>query len=194
MFTPSEWMNICGGIKAGAQIGLALNDYFAQRAKSNLLRLQADAREFDARQMLYDAEAYYNASAGAQNAGWQEATIRGMRLAQDVGRTYTGAAGAGIDVSSAVRANVEESMRREAAWDIGRIGENSTSEAKALMTKAGAAMANYHIGMGEAAVLRQNAKITRANAWGGIAGGLLSAFGTLAATYGMSGMAGARAS
>lgn len=173
------------GIVAGAQLGNAWADYFAQRLKAGQYRMQARGAEFEAKQYIGQAREYWRASSGMQEAGWQEAAMRGQRLAQDVGRVYTSSAGAGIDVSSASVRHVERTNRAEAAADVNAINANATAQARQYMTQSGNAMANYHIGMGNAAALRQNAKIARSNAWGELVGGVLSAAGTMVGGMGV---------
>lgn len=176
---------IGSGIQAGAQLGNAWAAYFGQRLQAGQYRMQASAAEFEAGQGITAAKRYWGAAAGAQRAGWQEAAMRGQRLAQDVGRVYTGAAGAGIDVSSDVVRHVERTNRTEALADMDAINANATAQAQQLMAQSGSAMAQYHIGMGNAAVMRQNAKIARTNAWGELVGGVLSSVGTMVGGYGM---------
>ena len=139
--------------------------------------MQAKTAKFAAEQSREDAAGFMLRAADAQASGWQEAAMRGQRLAQDVGRVYTSAAGAGIDVSSATVRHVERTDRMEAKADMDAINANAAAQGRAYAEQAGNAMANYHMGMADAAQLRQNAKMARSRGRMEMLGGLLSAWG-----------------
>ena len=161
-----------GGLVLGA-----LNKYWASRWEARSLKMQARVAKWQARQSKADAAGLMLQAGDAQAEGWQESAMRGQRLAQDVGRVYAGAAGAGIDVSSYTVRHVEETNRREAAADVDAINANAAAKGAAYARQAGNAMAAYHIGMADAAQLRANAKMARQRGRMEMVGGLLSAFG-----------------
>lgn len=164
-------------ISTGALVAGALNKYWSSRWQAKTLKMQVRATEFAAEQSKADAGGYMMRAADAQASGWQEAAMRGQRLAQDVGRVYTGAAGAGIDVSSATVRHVERTNRAEAKADMDAINANAAAQGRAYAEQAGNAMADYYIGMADAAQLRQNAKMAKSRGRMEMLGGLLSAWG-----------------
>ena len=164
-------------ISTGALVFGALNKYWSARWEAKTLKMQARVAKFEARQNKKDAANYMKQAADAQLAGWQEAGMRGQRLAQDVGRIYAGAAGAGIDVSSDVVRHVERTNRAEALADMDAINANAAAQGAAYAQQAGNSMAAYYIGMADAAQLKQNAKMAKARGRMEMVGGLLSAFG-----------------
>lgn len=164
-------------ISTGGLVLGALNKYWASRWEAKTLKMQSRVAKWEARQNKADAADLMRQSADAQLAGWQEAGMRGQRLAQDVGRIYAGAAGAGIDVSSDVVRHVERTNRAEAFADMDAINANAAAQGASYARQAGNAMAAYHIGMADAAQLAQNAKMAKARGRMEMVGGLLSAFG-----------------
>ena len=163
--------------RMGGNILHSLNKYWASRWEAKTLKMQSRVAKWEARQNKADAADLMRQSADAQLAGWQEAGMRGQRLAQDVGRIYAGAAGAGIDVSSYTVRHVEETDRREAAADIDAINANAAAQGASYARQAGNAMAAYHIGMADAAQLAQNAKMAKRRGRWEMIGGLLSTAG-----------------
>ena len=155
----------------------AWTTYLDAKNRARQLKLDAELSRIRAGEYGQDAKSLMEAAGDAQLEGREEAEIRGLQLAQDVGRVYTGAAGAGIDVSSATARHVREGMRREGYRDMANITKRAANAASGYVSQATTARKNQIWANYDAKVQDINAKYAKKMGRLQMIGGLLSAAG-----------------
>lgn len=139
--------------KLGTDILGAYGNYYAARLGAATLNLQADHQRFSATSYLDEADSAIAAAGGVQTTAADENRNRYMRLADDIGRVYAGAAGSGIDVASATVRHVDSSMRQQADADVTATNRTAADRANAYVSQASQARQNYRLALGEAEML-----------------------------------------
>lgn len=159
------------------KLGNAWTNYLRGKLQAKSMRLQGDMYGVQADEYDRQAEDYMRIAGDAQLAGRQRAEIRGLQLGQDIGRIYAGAAGSGIDVSSATVGNVERGMRREAATDIDAISANAAGEANSAIYSASAARTSAIWARADQQMAYLNSKWAKHSSKLGLFGDILSTVG-----------------
>lgn len=137
----------------GTDILGAFGNYYAAKLGSSMLHLQADHGRYMAQGYLDDAGSYMEAAGGVQESAADANRNRYLRLADDVGRVYAGAAGGNIDVGSATVRHVDRSLREQADADVAATNRTAADQANAYVAQAGASRANYWNAMASAKMM-----------------------------------------
>ena len=155
----------------------AWGTYLAGKMSARSQKLQATGLRYDAAERLEDATAYLTSAGKAQKAGEDEAVNRYLRLGQDIGRIYAGAAAGNIDVASRSVGRVDSAARLMAGRDVKAIGANAADRANAYVAEATSARVDYIRQMARAKMLDINASYERKMSKGMMRSQMLSAAG-----------------
>jgi len=155
----------------------AYSSYLQMRQKGRALKLQAELADWRAGQYGRQADDLFAQAGDYQEQGQKEAQIRTLQLGRDVGRIYSGAAGAGIDASSRIAVAAERAARSEAARDVGEIAADAAGRARTSIAQSVTARQDAVFARADAKQLRANAKWAKNAGYLQLAGGMLSALG-----------------
>ncbi len=137
----------------GTDILGAYGSYYAAKLGSSMMHMQADHARYMAQSQLDDAESYMEAAGGVQESAADANRNRHLRLADDVGRVYAGAAGGNIAVESATVRHVDRSLREQADADVAATNRTAADQANAYVARAGASRADYWNAMASAKMM-----------------------------------------
>lgn len=113
-------------------------DYYNAKFGADMQHASAQMMRDNAPTHLEDAREAMRMAGRVQQTGTEAATNRYLQLGQDIGHVYAGAAGSGIDVSSATVRNVDRSMRLMANRDVAAIGRTAAENARQYARQASA--------------------------------------------------------
>lgn len=142
-----------GGI-AGGDTGLNGVGYFAKAAMNGFdmwhanyaAKHQASAFKwqgrFSEKEQTRQGEQIAQGVGDIQRQGLDRAVLRYNALAREIGEQRSRGAGTGIDLSSDVVSRAEHSSRRAAAWDVGKIAEQTRQSANEQSLRAMSAFAS----------------------------------------------------
>lgn len=170
------------GMQLAGNLGSAWEQYVLGRARESQYRRDAERLEIAAGELDQTAESAVKSAGEAQLAGREEAAMRGLRLSQDIGRVFSGSAGAGVDVSSATVRHVAKGMRDEGYRDQMNMYANAANRANAYVDQAMTQRKNAIWQRADAEIARINAKAARRSGTWAALGGMVSAVGS--AMYG----------
>ncbi len=125
------------------QIGSIWSNYYNAKFSSDMQRIGAQLTRQSASSYLDDAREATRMAGRVQQTGVDSATNRYLQLAQDVGHIYAGAAGSGIDVSSATVRHVDRSARLMAQRDVSAINRSTAEAARQFTRQASAYQRSY---------------------------------------------------
>lgn len=158
-------------------LGSAWNAYIQGKQEARMLEIGAEQSRYKASEYREDATALSKAAGDVQTQGQETAAIRGLRLGQDIGRIFSGAAGSGIDVNSATVQHVAKGTRSEGYRDMSAISKSAANQSQSYINQAISARKNAIWADYDAVVQNLNADLAKQAGRRQMIGGILSAAG-----------------
>lgn len=158
-------------------------NYLSATQQSWAMRQTADQERLQAKEYLEDATSLFQHAGNVQQAGDERTRMRTLQLGQDIGHLYAGAAGSGIDVSSATVRHVERGQRVMANADIAAMNRSTAENANTYISQTKNARLNYVNAMTDAQMLNIQADLNNKIATSNMRSGMWSAAGRTLASF-----------